>query len=374
MPKLRPPATPATPGPDLPVAEEPTRPGRARRVLSWVIAVLVAVPVGTAAALLLWDGGIDTGPRRELLPGVRLDLRTAQTPLGPVQYDLVGNDGPVVLSVHAGLGGADSGRLLADWLRGSGFRVLSPSRPGFPGTPLSSGTTLEEQADLLAALLDTLSIRRVGVLAVSAGAPVGYTFAARHPDRVWGLVSVSGQSRPPAGPPGEPSAVRRALLNTLGEKVIRLTAVVSLRTLLLGTLAETSTFDDRERAARADDVLADPDRRALFRALFDSTFPYRERWPGTDNDAVQVRTPIPLAAIRAPTLVVHGTRDGDVPFEDGRFAAEHIPGAQHSWLTGEEHLGFWLGPGAARSQAGVRDFLLAHADRHQELVIHGGEG
>ena len=63
------------------------------------------------------------------------------------------------LSVHGGLGGADQGRLIADWLAGEGYRILSPSRPGYLGTPLASGATVEEQADLLAALHDTLEIR-----------------------------------------------------------------------------------------------------------------------------------------------------------------------------------------------------------------------
>jgi pimeloyl-ACP methyl ester carboxylesterase len=78
----------------------------------------------------------------------------------------------------------------AEWLRSAGFRILSPSRPGYVGTPLDSARRREQQADLLAALLDALSVRRVGVLADSAGSPVGYVFAARHPDRVWGLVSI----------------------------------------------------------------------------------------------------------------------------------------------------------------------------------------
>jgi pimeloyl-ACP methyl ester carboxylesterase len=85
---------------------------------------------------------------------------------------------------------ASAAPIRAEWLRGAGFRIISPSRPGYLGTPLDSDRSLEQQADLLAALVDALSIRRGGVLAVSAGSPVGYVFAARHPDRVWRLVSI----------------------------------------------------------------------------------------------------------------------------------------------------------------------------------------
>jgi pimeloyl-ACP methyl ester carboxylesterase len=203
--------------------------------------------------------------------GVRVDLRTATTRLGPVEYDLHGSEGPVVLSVHAGLGGADQERLFASWLQPDGFRILSPSRPGYLGTPLESGRTNEEQADLLAALLDELGIDRVGVLAVSAGSPVGYTFAARHPDRVGGLVSIGGVSKPQPAEPRSP--LRRTFLNTVGQRLTRLTAQLSFKTILAGTLAETSTFTDEQRAARISYITNTPHVQALFEAMFDTTFP-----------------------------------------------------------------------------------------------------
>lgn len=332
------------------------------RIVGVVLVVLVGVPAMGVAGLLLWDGGIDTDPRRQLLPGVRIDLRTVTTRLGPVEYDLYGTHGPVLLSVHAGLGGADQGRLFASWLQQDAFRILSPSRPGYLGTPLDGGRTTAEQADLLAALLDALGIDRVGVLAVSAGSPVGYTFAARHPDRVWGLVSIGGESKPEPSTAAAGSPLRRTFLNTVGQKLTRLTGLLSFRTIIAGTLAETSTFTDEQRAARSAYVTNTPRMRALFEAMFDTTFPYQERWPGTDNDAAQAaRCELPLEQITAPTLLVHGTQDGDVPFAHGQFAAERIPGAQRYWMQHDDHLGFWLSPQASRAQAVARGFLRQHA-------------
>ncbi|MEU4835834.1 alpha/beta hydrolase [Streptosporangium sp. NPDC023615] len=323
------------------------------------LAVLVGVPAAGVAGLGLWDGGIDTDPRRTILRDVRLDLRTAVTRLGPVEYDLHGTEGPVLLSVHAGLGGADQGRLFAAWLREDGFRVLSPSRPGYLGTPLESGRTNEEQADLLAALLDELGIDRVGVLAVSAGSPVAYTFAARHPDRVRALVSVGGVSMPRSAGTGSP--LRRAFMDTVGQKLARLTAEVSLETVVAGTLSETGTYDDAQRAERVSHIMNTPHTRELFAAMFDTTFPYQRRWAGTDNDAAQARRARPpLERISAPTLLIHGTQDGDVPFEQGRFAAERIPGAQRYWMERDDHLGFWLGPRAGQAQEAARAFLRRH--------------
>ncbi|WP_203942359.1 alpha/beta fold hydrolase [Planotetraspora thailandica] len=326
-----------------------------------MLAVLIGVPAAGVAALLLWDGGIDTDPHRELLHDVRIDLRTAMTRHGPIEYDLYGTHGPVLLSVHAGLGGADQGRLFAGWLQKDGFRILSPSRPGYLGTPLESGRTNEEQADLLAALLDELGIDRVGVLAVSAGSPVGYTFAARHPDRIWGLVSIGGLSKPqPGGGPGSP--LRRTFLNTVGQKLTLLTAKLSFETVVAGTLDETSTFTEEQRAERISYIMNTPDVQALFKAMFDTTFPYQKRWAGTDNDAAQARRGgLPLEQITTPTLVIHGTQDGDVPFDHGESAAQRIPGAERYWMEHGDHLGFWLSPEASQAQAAARQFFLRHA-------------
>lgn len=81
-------------------------------------------------------------------------------------------------------GGVDQCRAAIDFA-GSDFRLLSVSRPGFLGTPLESGKSLDEQADLFAAVLDELGIDKVAVFSISAGGLAAYTFAARHPDRIW---------------------------------------------------------------------------------------------------------------------------------------------------------------------------------------------
>jgi pimeloyl-ACP methyl ester carboxylesterase len=152
--------------------------------------------------------------------------------------------------------------------------------------------------------------------------------------------------------------MRTAFLNSVGQKLVRVTAALSPRTLVAGTLDETSTFTDEQKAERTAFIMNDP---ALFTAMLDTTFPYPDRSPGTRNDAAQAAVAPPLDRIVAPTLVVHGTHDGDVPFEDGVHAAEHIPGAERYWMDGDDHLGFWLGPAAEQAQVEVRGFLHRHS-------------
>ena len=88
--------------------------------------------------------------RKEVLPGMYIEPCTVVTSKGAVEFDMSGTTGPVILSIHGGIGGADQARLMTNWLDSSAYRLLSPSRPGYLGTPLESGKTFEEQADLLA--------------------------------------------------------------------------------------------------------------------------------------------------------------------------------------------------------------------------------
>jgi pimeloyl-ACP methyl ester carboxylesterase len=115
--------------------------------------------------------------------------RTVSTASGSIEYAERGR-GEAVLSIHGTLGGWDQGLVAAEYLRVNGFRIVAPSRPGYLGTPLSTGRIFAQQGDALAALLDVLEIDRIIVFAVSGGGPAGYELAARHADRVSTLVQV----------------------------------------------------------------------------------------------------------------------------------------------------------------------------------------
>jgi len=67
------------------------------------------------------------------------------------------------------MGGYDQSLILAQTIGTAGYRYIAMSRPGYLGTPISSGKSPEQQGDLIAALLDSLGIVRACVIAVSAG-------------------------------------------------------------------------------------------------------------------------------------------------------------------------------------------------------------
>ena len=302
--------------------------------------------------------------KRQVIPGVYVEPRIAETARGKVEFDLTDGDGPVVLSVHGGLGGADQARLNADWLAGRGYRILSPSRPGYMGTPLDSGTTVEDQAGLLAALLDTLGIGQVALVAYSAGGPVAYTLAARHPEKVVALVAISSLSGPhPLIGDGSGSRVRDAIfLSTPGQKLVQFAMDRLPRAFLSGTLAQTGHLTKPERKDYVDHVLTSPDALAFFKGITGMMHPYSERAQGVRNDFRQgsAMSPLPLATITCPTLIVHGTRDAMAEFYDGVRAHEHIKGAERYWIEGGDHMAFWLSPRAPAAQASALAFLNQH--------------
>jgi len=332
------------------------------RLLRYGVIAILGAAVISMLWLLAWDDSSSVAADEKLISGVVLNLQTVMTSRGPVEYDMYGTQGPVVLSIHGGFGGADQGRLFASWLQDDGFRILSPSRPGYLGTPLESGKTYEEQADLLAALLDHLKIDKIALLSYSAGSPVAYTFAVRYPDRVWGLVSVDGVSQYELVD-SSGSAMQMAFMNSVGNKLVRLFADADPKAFLEGTLDETSYFTSEQKEQRVAYIMDTPDKLAFFDALLTTTFPYDQRTPGNENDIRQTPTLQSLAfeKIKTPTLIVHGTSDADVPFYHGVYAYEHIEGAQKYWMEQEDHLGFWLSPEAGEAQNMVLNFLLHYA-------------
>ena len=46
------------------------------------------------------------------------------------------------------------------------------------------------------------------------------------------------------------------------------------------------------------------------------------------NDLYELAKPIELAGIKAPTLIVHGKMDGDIPFSQAEQSSSQIPGAE----------------------------------------------
>jgi len=306
---------------------------------------------------------------REILPGVTITPRIIDTAVGTVEFDLTDGDGPVVIASHGGFGGVDQARLLLSWLDPAQYRLLSLSRPGYLGTPLSSGRSFETQGDLFAALLDALGVEQAAVVMLSAGGPPGYQFALQHPDRVWALVAIDSVSGCYTMPETAGPVTQTVVMSALGMKLMKLISQKKPAWLLQEMFHGIAYYNRQQLQTHMNFTLSSPPALAFTRGLIKSMNPYKPRLDGTNNDMVLFRqlTHVPVEQVRCPTLVIHGTHDADVKFYDGVYAYEHIPGAERLWIEEGSHLGFWLSPHAPQAQASAREFLARHRPRAQQV-------
>ncbi|NMB79423.1 MAG: alpha/beta hydrolase [Methanomicrobiales archaeon] len=288
--------------------------------------------------------------------------RTVTTAKGTVEYARTGQ-GPVVLAIHGGPGGFDQGLLLFDWAIRAGFSIIAPSRPGYLGTPLSSGKSPAEQADLYAALLDTLGIGKVAVICGSAGGASGYEFAIRYPERINALVALDAVVTQYLMPANAGPVAQALFLSGPGEQLISYFSKHFPKQMLAEFLQQESFLRPEQIDKQAEIALKDPRQARLFLRFSRSISEYPRRRAGVENDLETLAqlTDLPVDKIRCPVLVIHGTHDSDVLFYHGVYAWENIPDAEKIWVREGTHLCAWISPEANETQAKVLTFLQKHA-------------
>jgi pimeloyl-ACP methyl ester carboxylesterase len=273
--------------------------------------------------------------------------RVVATAAGPVEYAWFGA-GPAVLALHGALGGYDQGLILARAVGTPGFRYLSPSRPGYLNTPMASGPAPEEEADLLASLLDVLEVPDVAVLAVSGGGPSAIHFALRHRARCRGLVLISTVS----------GVVEQRIPASF--TVMKLLARVPYFAGLMQRQVERDPVRAAGRSipdeALRRRTLEDPHAGPLLQALVASTVDRMpRRLAGTDRDIRVTRSrEYPLE-----TLAVQGTADDAAPFAHARRLVERVPHAELLALDGAGHAAIFTHGGEVRPR--VARFLAQTA-------------
>lgn len=235
---------------------------------------------------------------------------------GLVEVAQIGKGPPVLIS-HGGGGGYDMGVWLAG-LIGRGFHFIAPSRFGYLRSPMRDIPTPEHQADAFASLLDALKIESAAIIGLSSGGPAALQFSYRHPKRCDGLVMLSAISR--SMPP------LPMILRMIYPFILKSDFLPWLIYALNSDFVHRSNGVNREILVR---VKNNPVQKQLLDDLFQTTFPASLRREGMINDQQQCAF-LPddfLENIRVPTLVIHAVDDPIVPFQQGEFSAENIPGA-----------------------------------------------
>jgi pimeloyl-ACP methyl ester carboxylesterase len=228
-------------------------------------------------------------------------------------------------------------------------------------TPLDSGRSPENQADLYAAILDTLHIERAAILGFSSGGPSAVHFAARHPDRTTVLL-LDTAILLPFEPPI--STLQRATLES--SFVVWLSYQAARRKPQLMTPFAVGGMSrgltrERKKAASAW-ITSDRSRLHSFQEALASVAPQKYREPGWTNDQANeaALAPLPFVDISAPTLIAHGTNDGIVPLEHAANAAGRIAAAELILVDEGHHA---LSLSRAYGPVAQRQLELVHAQQ-----------
>jgi pimeloyl-ACP methyl ester carboxylesterase len=266
---------------------------------------------------------------REIVTGSKM----IDTKKGPIEYTINGESGPYLVIMHGGPGGYDQTAAFFSDMFGKGFRILSWSRPGYIRTPLEVGKTYEDQADAAVALMDALGIDHAAVLGYSAGGPPAIYFAARYPERTWALILECAVTQKYTINPK--NLLERIYFNFLmfNDSFVwasNILGELAPSMIAMSTIEMESSLDNHQTVKLVNDIMHDEQRVKMLKDIMKSMSPGEIRKKGMDNDMEQLAKVenLPLSKIKAPTLIIHGTNDADVPQADAELAAQEIPNAQ----------------------------------------------
>jgi pimeloyl-ACP methyl ester carboxylesterase len=239
----------------------------------------------------------------DLPEGVRLHYRADGDPARP----------PVVL-VH---GYGDSFTSWEGWARvlATEYRVLSIDLPGHGLTRAPPGYRLsvDGYVGVVDAFATALALPRFAIAGNSMGGGVAWHYALAHPERLAALVLVDAAGWP-LPPPTELPLAFRILQYRAGRWLL---AHIDNRPLIEEGLRR-NVYDPAVITAAFVDRWAEFQRAPGHRAILMSA----------ELGSLASASQATLAAIRVPTLVLHGEADPLIPLDSGKRFAAAIPGAR----------------------------------------------
>ena len=248
----------------------------------------------------------------------RITARTADGIGLSVVVDGVGE--PLLLIPGLGAGRSAFTPILPDLART--HRVITFDPRGIGESEGVGNTTLTAMALDVVAVLDAVEVAAAAVFGASMGGLVAQHLVVDHPERVADLILAATS---PGGDAGvDPRPEDQAALLGKGartpEEAYRMACTVLYSPQFQRARPEFIESQVRERARH-------PVRPRVFSAQFNAMW--------APDDSFQR-----LASVTVPTLVMHGTDDVVIPFENARILARQIPGAQLRPFEGCGHLFF----------------------------------
>jgi pimeloyl-ACP methyl ester carboxylesterase len=196
------------------------------------------------------------------------------------------------------------------------------------GRPVQAPYTLSDMAADTVGLMDALGIGAAHVVGASMGGAIGQTLAIEHPARLRSLTSIMSTSGEPGLPPPTPEALAMLFKPTPADREAYFASYVQTWKVLRAGSFPLDEARDLERAGQAFARGLNPAGVARQLAAILAS--------GSRKRA--------LAAVRVPTLVIHGDVDPLVPLPCGVDVAQSVPGAKLVVIKGMGHalpIGMW---------------------------------
>jgi pimeloyl-ACP methyl ester carboxylesterase len=189
------------------------------------------------------------------------------------------------------------------------------------GVEIRPPYTIEDMADDVVGLLDTLGIEKAHICGISMGGMIAQTIALNHQQRVLSLISIYSHTGNPELPQPTEKALEGLLMPPPIEREANITYTVDVWRTFSGTGFALDEDWLRKIAAQAYDRAFYPEGVARQLAAV----------------MAQKNRKYDLESLRVPTLVIHGADDPLVPVEGGKDTAEAIPGAELMIIEGMGH-------------------------------------
>lgn len=279
----------------------------------------------------------------------RTNLQQVELPDGRALTAAVSGpeDGPVLVFHHGTPGSYHELEFHARAVHARGWRRVSFSRPGCPGSTRKPGRSVADVAADTAAVLDALGVQRALVGGASGGGPHALACAALLPDRIAAALVVCGVA---------PYAAEGLdFLAGMGEQNVTefglaLQGEEALRPYVEADLAEMRDATPQDIVDTLSTLLPEVDRACITGELGEEFADYfrhsaSESADGWIDDDLAFTRPwgFDLESIHVPVSLWHGTADLMVPFAHGQWVAEHVPGVRAHLREGDGHISITVG-------------------------------
>ncbi len=324
------------------------------KLFRFILLLLILATVLAYLSFKGWNSKLNNSQNTE--------LSVVNTSMGSIEYISKG-EGPIILLSHMEGSGSDNLKMFDEFTK-AGYKIISPSRPGYFGTPLNNDANYAYQADLFAELLDHLNInQKIIVLGLSAGGPAAIEFAKKYTDKCASLILINSPSSKLKS-----ETALKSLMNIHSIPYINKSsdlnswftfnlAKISVKQIVKPILNKCMNATEQERNTQIDQLVSRSKTKEELLNYLKVISPKRNRISGFKNDLKNLSDyQIGSKKIRIPVLIIHSKKNQIINFNHAEQTKRIFPKAQLYSYDGLGHA-FWMGNDRSMIHSKILDFI-----------------